>query len=200
MWSEASTNCIFITIQFQDPLLYRMFDFHHAVQNLPSSRLLSKNVNIKTYETIILPLVLHGCEPSSLTLREDHKLRVFGNGMLRRIFGVKRDEVTGGWRKLHNKELRNLNCSPSIIRLIKSRRMRWAGHVARMGEKRNVYRLRIGKPAGKKPLGRPRRRWLYNIKTDFVQTGWGGIDRIGLDQDRYKWRALVSAVMNLRVP
>jgi hypothetical protein len=102
-------------------------------------------------------VVLYGCETWSLTVREEHKLRVFENRVLR-IFGTKRDGVTGGWRKLYNEELRNLHSSPSIIRIIKSRRMRWAGHVARMREKRNVYRLLVGKPEG--PLGRPRRRWI----------------------------------------
>jgi hypothetical protein len=95
---------------------------------------------------------------------EEHKLRVFENRVLRRIFRLNRDGVTGGWRKLHNEELDNLCSSPSIIRIIKSRRMRWARHVARMGEKRNVYRLSVGKPEGKSPLGRPRRRWIENIK------------------------------------
>jgi hypothetical protein len=94
----------------------------------------------------------------SLTLREEHRLRVFENRVLRKIFGPKRDEVTGEWRKLHNEELRHLYSSPNIIRIIKSRRMKWAGHVARMGEKRNSYRLLVGKPEGTRPLGRPRRR------------------------------------------
>jgi hypothetical protein len=97
--------------------------------------LLSKNVKIGIYETIILPVVLYGCETWSLTLREEHRLGVFGNRVLKRIFGRKRDEVTGEWRKLHNEELRDLYSSPSIIRIIKARRMRWAGHVARMGRR-----------------------------------------------------------------
>jgi hypothetical protein len=97
---------------------------------------------------------LEWCETLSLTLREEHRLRVFDNRVLRRIFGPKRDEVTGGWRKLHNEELHNLYSSPSIIRMIKSRRMRWAGHVARMGEKRTAYRILVGNPEGKRPLGR----------------------------------------------
>jgi hypothetical protein len=99
-----------------------------------------KNLKIKTYKTIILPVVLYGCETWSLTLREEHRLRVFENRVLRRIFGLKRDEVTGEWRKLHNKELHDLYSSPSIIRIIKPRRMRWVRQVARMGEKRNAYR------------------------------------------------------------
>jgi hypothetical protein len=117
-----------------------------------------------------------------------------------RIFGPKRDRVTGGWRKLHNEELHNLCSTPSIIRIIKSRRMRWAGHVARMREKRNVYRLLVGKPKRKRPLGRPRRRWVDNIKVDLLEIGLNVVDWIGLAQDRYRWRALVNSVMNLGVP
>jgi hypothetical protein len=125
---------------------------------------------------------------------------VFENRVLRRIFGPKRDGVTGGWRKLHNEELHNLYSSPSIIRIIKSRSMRWAGHVARMGEKRNMYRLLVGKPEGKRPIGRLRRRWIDNIKMDLLEIGLNVVDWIGLAQDRYSWRALVNSVMNLRVP
>jgi hypothetical protein len=117
-----------------------------------------------------------------------------------RIFGPKRDGVTGGWRKLHNEELHNLYSSQSIIRIIKSRRMRWAGHVARMGEKRNVYKLLVGKPERKRTLGRPRRRWIDNIKMDLLEIGLSVVDWIGLAQDRYRWRAVVNSVMNLRVP
>jgi hypothetical protein len=116
------------------------------------------------------------------------------------IFGPKRDEVIGGGRKLHNEELHNLYSSPSIIRKIKSRRMRWAGHVARMGEKRNAYRILVGKPEGKRPLRRPRRRWEDNIKMDLREIGWGGMDWIDLAQDRDQWKALVNTVMDLRVP
>jgi hypothetical protein len=119
--------------------------------------------------------------------------------VLVKIFGVKRDEVMGGWRKRHNEELRGYS-SPSIIRLIRSRGMRWAEHVARMGEKRNVYSLLAGEPEGKRPLGKPRRRWLENIKMNLVETEWGGVDWIDLAQERQKWRALVNAVMNLMVP
>jgi hypothetical protein len=108
------------------------------VQNLLSSRLLSKNLKIRIYKTIFSPVVLYGCETWSLILKEEHRLRVFENRVLRRIFGPKRNEATGGWRKLHNEELRDLYSSPSIIRVMKSRRMRWAGHVAHMGEKGNA--------------------------------------------------------------
>jgi hypothetical protein len=120
--------------------------------------------------------------------------------VLRRIFGPKRDGVMGGWRKLHNEELHNLYSLPSIIRIIKSLRMRWAGHVTGMGEKRNVYRLLVGKPDGKRPLGRPRHRWINNIKMDLLEIGLDVVDWIGLAQDRCRWRALVNSVMNLRVP
>jgi hypothetical protein len=116
-----------------------------------------------------------------------------------RIFGPKRDEVTGSWRKLHNEELHNFYSSPSIIRMIKSRRMRWVGHVARMGEKRNAYRILVGSPAGKRPLGRPRRRWVDHIKMDLREIGWNGRDCIDLAEDRDQWRALLNMVMKLRV-
>jgi hypothetical protein len=109
---------------------------------------------------------------------------VFENGVLRRIFGSKRYEVTGGWRKLHNAELHNLYSSPSIIRIIKSRRMIWYGHVARMGEKMNAYSILVGKPEGKRPLGKPRRRWVDNIKMDLREVGWGDMDWIDMAQDR----------------
>jgi hypothetical protein len=173
---------------------------YHLVQNLLASRLLSKNLKIRICRTIILPVVLYVCETWSLTLREEHRLRVFEHRVLRRIFRLKKDEVTGEWRKLHNEELGDLYSSPSLIRIMKSRRMRWADHVARMGEKRNAYRLLVGKPEGKRPLGRPRRRWVDNISMDLGEVGWGDVDLIGLAQDRNRWRALVNSVLNLRVP
>jgi hypothetical protein len=141
----------------------------------------------KIYKNIILPVVLYGCETWSLTVREEHKLRVFENRMLRGIFGPKRDGEMGMWRKLYNEGLHNLYSSPSIIRIIKSRRIRWAGHVVRMGEKRNVYRLLVGKSEGKTPLGRPRRRWINIIKMGLLEIGLNVVDWIGLAQDRYRW-------------
>jgi hypothetical protein len=105
--------------------------------------------------------------------------------------------VTGGWRKLHNEELHNLYSSPSIIRMIESRRMRWVGHVARMGAKRNAYRILVGNSEGKRPLGRPRRRWVDNIKMDLGEIGWDGMDWFELARDTGQWRALVNAAINL---
>ena len=113
----------------------------------------SKNLKIKIYRTIILPVVMCGCESWSLTLREERRVRVFENRVLRRVFGPKRDEVTGEWKKLHNEELSDLYSLPNIVRVVKSRRMRWAGHVARIGQGRGVYSVLMRKPEGKRPLG-----------------------------------------------
>jgi len=120
--------------------------------------------------------------------------------VLRRVFGPKRDEVTGEWRKLHNEELSDMYSLPNIERVVKSGRMRWAGQVARMGEGRGVYWVLIGKPKGKRPLGRPRRRWEDNIKIGLQEVGGYCGDWMELAQDRDSWRALVNTVMNLRVP
>ena len=125
---------------------------------------------------------------------------MFENRVMRRIFGLKRDEGTGQCSKLHNEGLNDLYTSPGIDRVIKSRRMRWAGQVARMGERRGVCRVLVGRSEGKRPLGRPRRRWEENIKLDLQELGYGGMDWIELAQDRDGWRVLVNAVMNLRVP
>jgi hypothetical protein len=171
-----------------------------SVQNLLSSSLLSKNTKIKIYRTIILPVVLYGCETWSLTPREEHRLRMFENRVLRRIFGPKRDEVTGEWRRLHNEELNNLYSSPYITQVIKSRRMRWVGHVACMGEGSGAYRILVGRPEGSKPLGRPRHRWEINIELDLQEVGLEGVDWIDMAQERDRWRAPVNAVRNLRVP
>ncbi|KAJ4442305.1 hypothetical protein ANN_12173 [Periplaneta americana] len=134
---------------------------YYSVKKLLSSTLLSKNVKVRIYKTVILPVVLYGCETWTLTLREEQRLRLFENKVLRKIFGAKRNEVTGEWRKLHNTELHALYSSPDIIRNINSRRLRWAGHVARMGESRNTYRVLVGRLELKRSLGRPRRRELH---------------------------------------
>ncbi|KAJ4448827.1 hypothetical protein ANN_00218 [Periplaneta americana] len=173
---------------------------YYSVEKLLSSSLLSKHLKVRIYKTVILPVLLYGCETWTLTLREEHRLRVFENKVLRKIFGAKRDEVTGEWRKLHNTELHALYSSPDIIRNLKSRRLRWAGHVARMGESRNAYRVLVGRPEGKRPLGRPRRRWEDNIKMDLREVGYDDRDWLNLAQDRDRWRAYVRAAMNLRVP
>ena len=167
-----------------------------------SSSLLSKKLKIKIYRTIILSVVLYGCETWSLILREKRRLRVFENRVLRRVFGHKRDDVTGEWRKLHNEELSDLYSLPNIVRVVKSRRMRWAGHVARMGEGRGVHRVLVGKPEGKRPLGRRRRRrrWEDIIKMDLQEVGGGCGDWMEFVQDRDRWRALVGTVMNFRIP
>jgi hypothetical protein len=128
-------------------------------------------------------------------LREERRLRV-----LRRVFGPKRDAVTGEWRKLHNEELNDVYSLPNIVREVKSRRMRWAVHVARIGEDSGVYRVLVGKPEEKRPLGTLRRRWENNIKMDFQEVGGGRGDWMELAQDRDRWRALVGTVRDFRVP
>jgi hypothetical protein len=156
---------------------------------LLSSHLISKNLKIKIYETVILLVVLYGCKTWSLTLREEHRLRVFENSVLR-IFGSKREEDSS-WRKLHNNELHNLYSSLNIGRVINSKKMRWVGHVACMGKGRGVYRVLVGRPEGKRPLGRPRHRWEIGID----EANW-----IRLAQDRVHWRAFVNTMMNPWVP
>jgi hypothetical protein len=135
-----------------------------------------------------------------MTLREERRLSVFENRVLRRIFGPKRDEVTGEWRKLHNEEPNDLYSLPNIVWVVKSRRIRWTGHVARMGEERGVHRVFVGKPEGKRPLGRPRCRWEDNIKLDLQEDGGGLGDWMELAEDRDGRRALVSTAKNFRVP
>ena len=137
------------------------------MQNLLSSRLLSKNLKIKIYRTIILPMVLYGCKTWSLTLREERCLRVFENRVLRRIFGTRRDEVTGEWRKIHNEELNDLYPSSNNFRVIKSRRMRWAGYVACMGKQRGLYMDLVGKSEGKRRLGSSIPNWVIILRWIF---------------------------------
>jgi hypothetical protein len=127
-------------------------------------------------------------------------MRVFENRVLSRVFGPKRDEVAGEWIKLHNEKLNDLYSLPDIVRVVKSRRMRWAGHVARMWEDRGVHRVLVGKSEGKRSLGRPRRRWEDNIKIDLQEVGWGRGVWMELAQDRDRWRALVGTVRDFRVP
>jgi hypothetical protein len=170
------------------------------MRNILSSIWLSKHLKIQIYRTLILPVVLYGFETWSLTLRKKRRLSVFENRVLRRILGPNRDEGTREWRKLRNEELNDLYWSPNTFRLIKSRRMRWAEQAARMGMRRGVYRILVGKPAGKRPLGRPSCRWEDNIKVDLQVVGCGCVGWMKLAHDRDRWRALVSAVMNLRVP
>jgi len=149
---------------------------------------LSKNLKMNIYKIIFLPVVWNGCKTGSPTQREESRLRVFENRILRRIFGPKRDAVTREWRKLHN---------TNTTRVTKSREVSWAGHVACMGEMRVAYRVMVGKPEGKRQLGKPRGRGEDNIKLDLQEMGWG-MDWIDVAQDMGRWRALVYAVMNLR--
>ncbi|PSN34785.1 hypothetical protein C0J52_06209 [Blattella germanica] len=160
---------------------------YYALQRLLSSRLLSKNIKLKIYKTVILPVILYGCETWTLTLREEKRLRVFENKVLRKIFGPKRDEETGEWRRLlvHNTELKDLYGKPDIIRKIKSH-----GQGMRMLE---------GKPEGKRPVGRPRMKWENNINHDLRELDYTGDDWKTLAQDRDVWRAYVRTAMNLRV-
>ncbi|KAJ4451108.1 hypothetical protein ANN_02548 [Periplaneta americana] len=171
---------------------------YYSLEKLLSSSLLSKNLKVRIYKIVILPVVLYGCETWTLILREEQRLRVLENKVLRKIFWDKWDEVTGEWKKLHNAELHALYSSPDIIRNIKSRRLKWAGHVARMRECRNACRLLVGRPEGKRPLGRPRRRWADNIKMDLREMGFDDREWINLAQDRDRRRAYVRAEMNLR--
>ena len=193
------TNENFIQEEIKMRLKSGIADYH-SVKNILSSSLLFKNIKIKVYRCIILHVVLYGCETWSLTLREDHRLMVFENRVLRRICGPKKEKGTGEWRKLHNEELNDLHSLPNIVPIIKSRRMRWAEHVARMGDRRGVYRVLMWKPEEKRPLGRLRLIQEDNIKMDLQEVECGGMDWINLAQDRDRWRALVKVVMHLWVP
>jgi hypothetical protein len=170
-----------------------------AIFSILSSRLLYRNVKVKMYKTLILPFVLYWCGTWSLTLREEDRLRVFENRVLRRVFGPQRDELMAEWRMLHSGELHNLYSFPNIIRQIKSRRMRWAGHMVCMGEGRKAYKVFVGKSEGKRALRRSRHRWKNGIKIALREIGWGGrdVEWIHPAQDRDCWWALVNTVMNL---
>ncbi|PSN40309.1 hypothetical protein C0J52_18618 [Blattella germanica] len=169
---------------------------YYALQRLLPSQLLTK---LKIYKTVILPVILYGCETWTLTLREEKRFRVFENKVLRKIFGPKRDEETGEWRRLHKTELNYLYGKPDIIRKIKSHRFRWAGHVARMGDERGVRRILEGKLEGKHPVDRRRMKWENNIKHELREVDYTGDDWKALAQDRDVWRNYVRTAMNLRV-
>ena len=149
---------------------------------------------------MILSLVLYGCETWLLTLREERRLRVFENRVLRRVLGPKRNEVRREWRKLHNKNLNDLYSSPNIVRVIKSLRIILTEHVARIGERRGVYRDLVGNPEGKRPPGSPKRSWEDNIKIDLQEVEWRGMDWIKLDQDKDNWLTFVNVAIILRFP
>ena len=157
---------------------------YHSAHKLLLSTFLSKNVKIKIYRTIMLPVVLYGCETWSLTLRDECRLRVFVDRMLRKVFEPKKDEVTGEWRRLHNKELYALYSSPNIFQVIKSRRLISVGHVARMGGSRCAYRVLMGKPEGRRPLERPRPgriilKWIFKKWDEGHRLDCGGSGRTG---------------------
>jgi hypothetical protein len=156
-----------------------------------------KNINIKLYKNIIFFVILYGCESWSLALSEEHRLRVFENRKMRRILGQKRNEVTGSWRKLHKEELRHLYSSLSIMRVLKSRRMRWSGNVAGM-EKRNEYTSLVGNPEGKRQLGRQRRKWVDNTKIGPAERACGSVHWTGLAKDSNNWTLIINVVMKHR--
>ena len=171
---------------------------YHSVQNLLSFSLLSKNIKIKIQRTMILPVVVYERETWSLTLRKKRRLRVFENWGLTTIFGPKRDEIKGEWKKLHNEDLKDLYL-PNITWVIKTRRNMWEGHVACMGKRRGLNRVLVEKSEGKSQLGRPRLRW-DNIKINLQEVGWRCMDWTDPAQNRDRWQALLNAVINLWVP
>jgi len=156
----------------------------YSVQKLLTSRLISRKLKLKIYRTAILP---DGCESWSTTLADEHKLRVFESKVLRKIYGPKRDEMTGEWRRLHNEEQQGLYDSPDVVKIMKSRRLRWAGHVARMGKKRRLYSILVGRPDGRRPLGRPIHRREDNIRRDLREVGVRDENWLDIAQDRIQW-------------
>ena len=162
-------------------------------------KLLSKNIKIKIYRTVILPVVLYRCETWSFTMSEKHRLRVSEKRIVRKISGPKKYNVTGEWRRLYNKELYTLYSSPNNIWVIKSRRMRWVGLVTYMEGRSGAYMVLVGRPGGKRPLVGPRHRWVDNIKMDLEEVEWRGMDWIVQTQHRDRWQSLVNAVMSFCV-
>jgi len=199
VWKGSNTNQNSIQEEIKNRLKSGSACYQ-SVQSLVLFNLLSKYsyIKVKIYINIILPFLLCGCETWSLILREERRMMVFRNRVLRRIFGPKKDKLRGEWRKLHIEELNDLYSSPNIVRVIKSRSMRWAGHVARVGERKGVHRVLMGKPEGKRALGSPSVDWRIILRRIFRK--WdGGMDWMDLAQDRDRWWALVNAVTNQRV-
>ena len=191
-WQTARTcNCPSLDIDFIKSLWVVRLSFVLEFTVQKCKDLDMQNHNLTDCFVWVWNLVFH--------IEEKCRLKVFENKVLRKILRPKRDEATGEWRRLHNKELYAPYASPNIIRVIKSKRLIWAGHVARMGEGRDAYRVLLGKHQRSRPLERPRSRWEDNIRMDLREAGWG-MDWIDLAQDRDRWRALVNAIMNLLVP
>jgi len=186
-----------VTEEIKSRLVSANACFFYSVQKLLTSRLISRKLKLKIYITVILPVILYGYK---IGVADEHKLRVFENKVLRKIYVPKRDEMTGEWRRLHKEKLHGLYDSPDVVRIMKSRRLRWADHVARMGEKRRLYSILVGKPEGKRSLGRLRRRWEDNIRRHLREVGVCDENWLDLAQGRSRWRTFITAAMNLRVP
>jgi len=195
--NKIKTDIIIITVKFVCAEGFKSYcTIHLSEKNFSFDKIWSGSVKNQMKKFLYIAEDKYW----SLTLREERRLRVSENRVLRSVFGPKRDEVTGEWRKLHNEELNDLCSLPIIVRVVKLRRMRWAGHVARMREDRGVHRVLVGKPERKRPLGRQRRRWEDNIKMDFQKVVGGRGDWMELAQYRDRWRALVGRVRDFWVP